>query len=70
LEQIDIARRMIDTYPDVFELALTAGDVAGIDHVGIGSRAAAKRYESIQRQDRRGGWRRRLNIGLSISVTH
>jgi membrane dipeptidase len=30
LEQIDIVRRMIDAYPDDFELALTAGDIERI----------------------------------------
>ena len=30
LEQIDTARRIIDTYPDTFELALTADDIERI----------------------------------------
>lgn len=34
LEQIDIARRVIQLYPDVFELALTADDVVRIQRSG------------------------------------
>ncbi len=34
LEQIDIVRRMIGAYPDVFELALTPADVTRIFHAG------------------------------------
>jgi membrane dipeptidase len=34
LEQIDIARRVIDRYPDVFELARTAADVSRIQRRG------------------------------------
>jgi membrane dipeptidase len=34
LEQIDIARRVVRRYPDVFELALTAGDVERIMRSG------------------------------------
>jgi membrane dipeptidase len=34
LEQIDIARQIIDTHPDTFELALTADDIERIFKVG------------------------------------
>lgn len=34
IEQIDVARRLIDAYPDVFELALTADDIERIHRGG------------------------------------
>jgi membrane dipeptidase len=48
LEQIDLTRRMIDRYPDAFELALTSGDVERIIAAGkIASLMGAEGGHSI-----------------------